>query len=58
MYKNGFVEETDVDQLKILASNIKSYLSVAERQIDLMDRLLKFQMGIPIEQPIDTYRSD
>ena len=52
MYKNGFVEETDVDQLKILASNIKSSLSVAERQIDLMDRLLKFQMGLSIDQPI------
>ena len=56
MYKNGFVEETDVDQLKILASNIKSSLSVANRQIDLMDRLLKFQMGIPIEQAYRTYR--
>jgi outer membrane protein len=53
MYKNGFVEETDVDQLKILASNIKSSLSVANRQIDLMDRLLKFQMGLPIEQHIE-----
>ena len=52
MYKNGFVEETDVDQLKILSSNIKSSLSVAERQIDLMDRLLKFQMGVSIDQPI------
>jgi outer membrane protein TolC len=52
MYKNGFVEATDVDQLKILASNIKSSLSVAERQIDLMDRLLKFQMGLSIDQPI------
>jgi outer membrane protein TolC len=52
MYKNGFVEETDVDQLRILASNIKSSLSVAERQIDLMDRLLKFQMGLSIDQPV------
>jgi outer membrane protein len=52
MYNNGFAEVTDVDQLKILASNIKSNLSVAERQIDLMDRLLKFQMGLSIDQPI------
>jgi outer membrane protein len=52
MFNNGFAEQTDVDQLKILASNIKSNLSVAERQIDLMDRLLKFQMGLPIDQPI------
>jgi outer membrane protein len=52
MFNNGFAEQTDVDQLKILASNIKSSLSVAERQIDLMDRLLKFQMGLSIDQPI------
>lgn len=53
MFANGFVEATDVDQLKILVSNLKSNLSVANRQIDLLDRLLKFQMGIPIDQPIE-----
>jgi outer membrane protein len=52
LLKNGFVEATDVDQLKILESNIKSSLSVTNRQIELMDRLLKFQMGVPIDQPI------
>jgi outer membrane protein len=52
LFANGFVESTDVDQLKILVSNIKSSLSVTERQIDLMDRLLNFQMGIPINQAI------
>jgi outer membrane protein TolC len=53
MFKNGFVESTDVDQLKILESNIKSSLSVKERQIELEERLLKFQMGIAIDQPIE-----
>ncbi|HLO59573.1 MAG TPA: TolC family protein [Bacteroidales bacterium] len=52
-YQNGFLESTDVDQLKILESNIKTRLSVSVRQIDLIDRLLKFQMGIPIDQPIE-----
>jgi outer membrane protein TolC len=52
LYANGFAESTDVDQLKILVSNIKSSLSVTERQIELMERLLKFQMGIPIDQSI------
>jgi outer membrane protein len=52
LFSNGFAESTDVDQLKILVSNIKSTLSVTERQIDLMDRLLNFQMGIPIDQTI------
>lgn len=52
MFNNGFMESTDVDQLRILVSNIKSSLSVTVRQIALMERLLKFQMGIPIEQEI------
>ena len=46
------MEQTDVDQLKILESNIKSSLSVTSRQIGIMERMLKFQMGLPIDQPI------
>jgi outer membrane protein TolC len=52
MYKNGFLESTDVDQVKILESNIKSTLSLTKRQIDLMERMLKFQMGLHIDSPI------
>ena len=52
MFKNGFVEATDVDQLKILVSNIKSTRSVATRQIELMERMLKYQMGLPINKPV------
>jgi outer membrane protein TolC len=52
MFNNGFLEQTDVDQLKILESNIKSNLSVTKRQIGIMERMLKFQMGLPIDQPI------
>lgn len=52
MFQNGFVEQTDVDQLKILESNIKSTLTVTQRQIGIMERMLKFQMGLPIDQPI------
>jgi outer membrane protein len=52
MFNNGFLEQTDVDQLKILESNIKSSLSVTTRQIGIMERMLKFQMGLPIDQPI------
>ena len=52
LFNNGFAESTDVDQLKILVSNIKTTLSVSKGQINLMERLLKFQMGIPIDQSI------
>jgi outer membrane protein TolC len=53
MFKNGFVESTDVDQLKILESNIKSTLTVTRRQTGIMERLLKFEMGLPIDQAIE-----
>ncbi|MBN1144879.1 MAG: TolC family protein [Bacteroidales bacterium] len=53
LYKNGFVESTDVDQIKILHTNIKTSLSVSIRQEKLMERLLKFQMGIPVDQSIE-----
>ena len=53
MYKNGFIEMTDVDQVKILESNIKSSLSIAERQIGIVERMLKFQMGLPIESTLE-----
>jgi outer membrane protein len=52
MFKNGFMEQTDVDQIKILESNIRSNLTVTQRQIGIMERMLKFQMGLPIDQPI------
>jgi outer membrane protein len=52
LFQNGLAEQTDVDQLKILVSNIKTTVSVSERQIELMERLLKFQMGIPIDQSV------
>ena len=52
MYKNGFAQSTDVDQLRIQSLNILSSLSGIKRQIEFTERLLKFQMGLPIDQPI------
>ncbi len=52
LFKNGFLEQTDVDQIKILESNIRSNLTLTRRQIGIMERMLKFQMGLPIDQPI------
>lgn len=42
----GFVEETDVDQLQLTAINIKNSLSMLDRQVELAYRLLKFQLGM------------
>jgi outer membrane protein TolC len=53
MNAQGFVEETDVDQLKITMTNIKSSLDMIKRQADIADKLLKIQLGIGFDQPLD-----
>lgn len=50
--KNGFMEQTDVDQMELNVSNLKSKLEMADRNIDLSYNLLKFQMGIDIDENI------
>jgi len=53
MNKAGFIDETDVDQLRIAELNLKNALSNIERQSELALKLLKFQMGIKIDNPIE-----
>ncbi len=52
LYQNGFVEEQDVDQIDLLASNIDVMLENSKRQVVLAMQFLKFQMGIPLEEKI------
>lgn len=49
----GFVEETDVDQIKITLTNVKSSLDMIKRQVDIADKLLKIQLGIGFDQPVE-----
>lgn len=52
LYKNGFLEEQDVDQLEWLLINQESILTNSKRQTDLTKKVLKFQMGMPLETEI------
>lgn len=52
IYKQGFLEETDVDQLELLLSDLESSLSNTRNQRTLAYRFLKYQMGMPLEQDI------
>jgi outer membrane protein len=52
MHKQGFVDTTDVQQINLTRTSLKNTLSTLERQAELAKKLLKFQMGIEIEQPI------
>ena len=53
MNKEGFNEETDVDQMKIGRSNIQSLITSIESQKEISMKLLKFQLGVGFDQVVD-----
>ena len=50
--KEGFIEELDVDRLKLLMTNLKNTLATLEQQKILAEKLLKFQMGFDVNGSI------
>ncbi|MBD3289765.1 hypothetical protein GF337_13240 [candidate division KSB1 bacterium] len=52
LFKEGFVEETDVKQLQISVTQLKSTINTVKQQIDVTYKLLKFQMGIDLNREI------
>lgn len=52
MNLQGFVEETDVDQLGLLVADIEATLSQVEYQHELSMRMLKFHMGLGLDQEL------
>ncbi len=53
LYQNGFLEESAVDQLKLLATTMKNNISKADRMIETTEKMLKFQMGMSMEDEIE-----
>ena len=47
-YKNGLIEEENVEQLQITLSSINSNLSNTKRLLDIANKMLKFTLGIDI----------
>jgi outer membrane protein TolC len=52
MYKAGFVEDTDVDQLQLSVTDLENSVKSMDRQIRVTYRLLKFQMGMDLDKDI------
>lgn len=50
--QQGFIEETDVDQIKISLSNLERLIASVKAQRDVALQLLKFQLGLEISQPL------
>ena len=53
LFKAGFVEETDVDQVEYFVIGLKNRLSALKRQIEINFKLLKLQIGYDLEKQID-----
>ncbi len=53
LYKEGFVEKIDADKLTVQRNNITTEKDKIESLIALSNKLLKFQMGMPLEQEIN-----
>ncbi len=52
LYENGFVEDTDVDQVNLLISDLQATLIDIENNLGVSKNLLKFQMGLKLENEI------
>lgn len=52
MLEVGFIEDTDVDQMMLLETNLNNTLNNLSTQAEIAVRLLKFQMGINLEEPV------
>jgi outer membrane protein len=52
LYKAGFVEDTDADQLQLSVTDLENAVKSMKRQIEVTYRLLKFQMGLDLNKEI------
>ena len=46
MYKQGFVEKTDVDQLELTANTISNAINQIDNNLEMAGRLLKIHLGL------------
>lgn len=51
-YKEGFVAETDADLVQISVTKLKNALQAIVRQKEIAYKLLKYQMGLDLNEPI------
>ena len=52
-YEEGFLEETDVDQLRISVARLENEIRAAERQLEVTEKLLNYQMGTDLDQELE-----
>jgi len=53
MYKAGFVDEIEAEQLEVTVSDLENAVLSMERQLVASKNLLKYQMGLGLDQEIE-----
>jgi outer membrane protein len=53
LYENGFVEKLDYDRLQVLYNNLQMEKEKIERLLSVGNYLLKYQMGMDINTPLE-----
>ncbi len=53
MYENGFSEKIDVDRVRLRFNNINTELANINRALFLSKQLLKFQIGMPLNNELE-----
>jgi len=51
-FKEGFAEKTDYDQLTLTVTDIENMINSVRRQNEIGYKLLNYQMGIALDQPV------
>jgi outer membrane protein len=51
-YKNGLIEEENVEQLQITLASIESKLNNTRRLLDIANKMLKFTLGIDVDSQL------
>lgn len=52
LYESGFIEDTDVDQVNLLVSDLQANLINIENNMEISRNMLKFTMGLKLENQI------
>jgi len=52
LFDNGFVEEQDVDQMQLIVQRAENEIMKAEREIRVAEMVLKYTLGVDVENPI------
>ena len=52
-YKSGFVEDTDVDQLRLLIADMETTITNIDNQLEITNNMLKYLMGVNANEEIE-----